>query len=202
MNRFAIALRTIVMGASAAVVVTLYPAAGFGQTAGTDADDASGSPQQQASPAADHRYALVKANGDILRIDREAGTISYCRKANGSWRCMPAPLAEEAYLAEIAALSDEISRLSARIRELENTAGGGAGERIPGAAEQAPAAREDRRSGLPAPEGQGAEDGEDPARQLSDEDEEQLDRMLQFSEKAMRRFFGLMRDIQKELDGS
>ena len=202
MNRFAMALRRIVMGASASVLVTFVPATGMAQTAGTDAEGASGAEQQQSTAPAQHRYALVKTNGDILRIDREAGTISYCRKANGAWRCMPAPLAEEAYLAEIAALSDEISRLSARIEELEGAAGQAAAKPGPGETAQPPSADGDRQSGTSARDGQGAEDGDEPSQQLSDEDEEQLDRMLQFSEKAMRRFFGLMRDIQKELDGS
>lgn len=202
MNRFAMALRRIVMGASAAVLVTFSPTVGTAQTAGTDAEGAAEVQQQQATSPAEHRYALVKANGDILRIDREAGTISYCRKANGAWRCMPAPLAEEAYLAEIAALSDEIIRLTARIEELESASGRVSGNPAPGGTAQPPAAEKDQQSGSSDPEEQGTEDGNEPPRQLSDEDEEQLDRMLQFSENAMRRFFGLMRDIQKELDGS
>lgn len=202
MNRFAIALRRIVTGASAAVVVTFFPAAGLAQSTGAEPEGAAETRQQQVTSPAEHRYALVKANGDILRIDREAGTISYCRKANGAWRCMPAPLAEEAYLAEIAALSDEISRLAARIEELEGAAGRATTEPAPGATVQPPAVEEDRQSSGIAPNEQDAEDGGEPSGQLTDEDEEQLDRMLQFSEKAMRRFFGLMRDIQKELDGS
>ena len=101
-------------------------------------------------------YGLVEANGDILRIDREAGSVSFCRKINGSWRCMPAPLAEQAYQDEIADLSKEVDRLKARVQELEAEASARSNSVAPpqaetekaeppqAAEEKAPPAKEDK----------------------------------------------------------
>ncbi|MEP0233935.1 hypothetical protein [Roseibium sp.] len=152
---------------------------------------------QKADLAQQQRYALVPSGDDILRIDREAGSVSFCRKANDIWRCVPAPLAEEAYLAEIASLADEVDQLKARLHELEADAtntplgleqpGSGEGAASPGIKGEAPAAgNADREMGEDTP--------------LSEEDEAQLEQMLNFSEKAMRRFFGLMKDLRDELE--
>lgn len=157
--------------------------------------------ERDADPKADleqeKRYALVPSGDDILRIDREAGSVSFCRKTNDIWRCVPAPLAEEAYLAEIASLADEVDELKARLRELEAGAGDSPmGSLNPGAEKGATS---------PAITGEAPAAGntdEETAKDtpLSDEDEAQLEQMLNFSEKAMRRFFGLMKDLRDELD--
>jgi hypothetical protein len=143
------------------------------QQAGSSHDAGSGE-----VPVADpRRYALVKVDGSYLRLDRVAGTIAFCKPVNGLWRCLPAPDAEAAYLDEIdqlrqenAALRNEIASLKA---QPDGTATGSLSPETP-------------RGGIrPAPE-------------LSPKDEEQLDEMLTFTEQAMRRFFGLMRDLQAE----
>lgn len=177
-------------------------AAGFAQAVAPEDNPAENAPAAEGQSPVDQRYGLVEANGDILRIDRQAGSVSFCRKINEAWRCMPAPLAEEAYQEEIADLSKEIDRLNARIRDLEAAAS----VQPEGPAPQAgtengepPQTAEDKPG-----EGQTAEEKAPPAdkdksaSRLSDEDEQQLERMMQFSEKAMRRFFGLMKDLQTE----
>lgn len=157
----------------------------------------------------DGRYNLLSVNGDVLRLDKESGTVSFCAKANGSWRCLPAPLAEEAYLQEIEELSNEVDRLQERIDELEAAAAAAAPvtiapqttEPLSGetatveqkADEQAPT--EDDASTV-APSAK-----EEPAQKFAEEEKE-LEEMLQFTESAMRRFFGLMQDLKSELDGS
>ncbi len=134
------------------------------------------------------RYSLVSADGDILRVDRQNGTVSFCTQKNASWRCNPVPLAEEAYQAEINALASEVERLTARLEELEAEEGQDAKPLPPGAALDRPkkenGAQEDA---APEPEGT---------------DEEELEKVLSFTETAMRRFFGMVRELQKELDDS
>ncbi|MBD1547044.1 hypothetical protein [Roseibium aggregatum] len=184
------------------------PSAGFAQTAMPDGNAAEGAQLADDQSPTDQRYGLVEANGDILRIDRQAGSVSFCRKINGAWRCMPAPLAEEAYQNEIADLSQEVDRLKARIRDLEAQVSARPEETAPQVgAEPAepPHTAQDKAAEPPkASEDQTAEDKTPPAdkdksaSRLSDEDEQQLERMMQFSEKAMRRFFGLMKDLQTE----
>lgn len=185
------------------VAFTTVSSAGFAQTAAPDGEQsAEAAPAAEGQSSVDKRYGLVESNGDILRIDREAGSVSFCRKINDAWRCMPAPLAEEAYQEEIADLSKEIDRLNARIRDLEATASAQPEGVAPEAGTEngePPQTAENK-----PPEGQTAEEktpqvdkDKSPSR-LSDKDEQQLERMMQFSEKAMRRFFGLMKDLQTE----
>lgn len=147
------------------------------------ADQQAGSPNDAGSgdaPVADpSRYALVKVDGSYLRLDRIAGTIAFCRPLNGLWRCLPAPDAEAAYLDEIDQLRQENTALRNEIASLKGQADGSTGST--GSLSAGP-----QRGGIrPAPE-------------LSPKDEEQLDEMLTFTEQAMRRFFGLMRDLQAE----
>ncbi|WP_434053044.1 MAG: hypothetical protein RDA78_28090 [Roseibium sp.] len=125
------------------------------------------------------RFSLVEADGDILRVDRQTGTISICLKQNESWRCNPVPLAEEAYLAEINELAAEVDRLTARLEDLD----------ADGGSSKAPDLSQRR----PKPDS----DGDSPWT----EDEEELERVLTFTESAMRRFFGMVRELQKDFEG-
>lgn len=176
---------------------------GFAQTAApNDEQSAESAPAAEEQSPAGQRYGLVEANGDILRIDREAGSVSFCRKINDAWRCMPAPLAEEAYQEEIADLSKEIDRLNARIRDLEDAASAqpeGTGPQAGSDIGEPPEIAEDEPAdGQTAEEKTPSDEKDKSASRLSDKDEQQLERMMQFSEKAMRRFFGLMKDLQTE----
>ncbi len=176
------------------------------------AQDTSDAPVEDGMPSAGKRYELVRAGDDILRIDREAGSVSFCRKTNDIWRCMPAPLAEEAYQAEISSLSDEIDRLEARIQELETGRAPppDAGSVPTEQTEKQPDAGDSETGGAvtqetdptgSVPDQPNAIPKDDPSpAPLSDEEEQDLEKMLQFSEKAMRRFFGLMKDLKDELD--
>ncbi|WP_269583332.1 hypothetical protein [Roseibium sp. Sym1] len=130
------------------------------------------------------RFSLVAVDGDILRIDRQNGTVSICLEQNGAWRCNPVPLAEEAYLAEIGELAGEVDRLSARLAELETGVEETDRQLPPGAALDRPEKGPDKKDGS-AP--------------LSEEDEE-LEKVLTFTESAMRRFFGMVRDLQKDFE--
>jgi len=129
------------------------------------------------------RYSLVAVDGDILRVDRQNGTVSVCRERNDAWRCNPVPLAEEAYLAEINELAGEVDQLTARLEEIESGGGDQDRQLPPGSALDRP---------------QNEKDGKSP---LTSEDEEELDKMLTFTESAMRRFFGMVRELQRDFDG-
>lgn len=135
------------------------------------------------------RYSLVSAGDDILRVDRQNGTVSICKQKNASWRCNPVPLAEDAYQAEINALAGEVERLTARLQELE-------ADRSDGGPSLPPGAALDRPKGENSPQ-------KDPERKMSGkEEEEELDKVLTFTETAMRRLFGMVRELQRELDHS
>ncbi len=183
-------------------IFATVPAAGYAQAVAPEDTPAENAPAAEDQSPADQRYGLVEANGDILRIDRQAGSVSFCRKINEAWRCMPAPLAEEAYQEEIADLSQEIDRLKARIHELEGEASIRPEEPAPQAGTEnakPPQTAEDKAAEEQTPEEKAPlADKDKSAPRLSDEDEQQLERMMQFSEKAMRRFFGLMKDLQTE----
>ncbi|SUB00065.1 Uncharacterised protein [Pannonibacter phragmitetus] len=147
------------------------------QQADQQANPAQESAPSEAPVADPQRYALVKVDGNYLRLDRVAGTIAFCKPVNGVWRCMPSPDAEAAYLGEIDQLRQENAALRQEIAVLKGETDSTTLGR--------PSAEAPRGNTRPAPE-------------LSQKDEEQLDEMLSFTEQAMRRFFGLMRDLQKE----
>lgn len=137
------------------------------------------------------RYSLVAVDDEILRVDRQNGTVSVCVERSDAWRCNPVPLAEEAYLAEINELSEEIDRLAVRIEELE---AGDFDETREGTQKLLPPG-----SALDRPKS--GNDGKDQTSKLREEDEEELEKVLTFTESAMRRFFGMVRDLQKDFQG-
>lgn len=121
-----------------------------------------------------NRYSLVSSGQEVLRVDRQSGTVSVCSRLNETWRCNPVPLAEEAYLAEINDLAFEVDRLSARLRQLEGEG-----------------------TLLDEPE------AENPAASGNEELEpdEELEKALDFTENAMRRLFGMVRELQRQIEG-
>ncbi|NBN78794.1 hypothetical protein GWI72_10995 [Microvirga tunisiensis] len=138
------------------------------------------------------RFALVQVEGDYLRLDRRLGDISLCEKRNEIWRCAPVPDAERAYLAEIERLSAEVTELKARLASLGPVAPSTPSPAAPGPAPSAP-------SDVP-PTGLAPQPAPGSGPRLSEKDEQQLEEVLGFTELAMRRFFGLMRDLQQEME--
>lgn len=142
--------------------------------------------QAEENPLDKDRYLLSETGDGFLRLDRESGRVSLCKKVNDAWRCVPLPDAEQALEEEIAALTIENERLTARNRELEAKI---------------------LAIGRSAEEAMGGLDGKDgapgvqpPSVGLTNEDEKKLDEALDFTERAMRRFFGLMKELRKELE--
>jgi hypothetical protein len=161
-----------------AVAVLLVPAAVAQETVSPETTDAVTKGQAD-------RFSLVRVDDDILRVDRQNGTVSICKEQSDAWRCNPVPLAEEAYLAEINELAGEVDRLTARLEELEGT-GAKPDKQLP------PGSALDR---TPPKSG---ENGRSPS---ATEEDEELEKVLTFTESAMRRFFGMVRDLQKDFEG-
>jgi len=152
------------------------------------------------------QFFLLQVGEEVLRVDREAGTVSFCKKANGSWRCLPAPMAEEAYLAEIENLNTEIERLEERIDDLESASveppvvsAPTTSDEPSGEAEQSPVKPDDKTTSAD----ESADDEKTKSAEQSSrfaEEEEELEEILDFTESAMRRFFGLMQDLRSEFE--
>ena len=128
------------------------------------------------------RYVLAPAGDIFLRLDRETGRVAECSKVNATWRCVAVPDAQRALEAEIERLGEQVSALRAENSELRRKAGlTRPGESVP------------KTDALPR-------SGEDGEPTFSPEEEKELGRALDFTEKAMRRFFGMMKTLREEYD--
>ncbi|MGE0231089.1 MAG: hypothetical protein AB7O39_09515 [Flavobacteriaceae bacterium] len=94
-------------------------------------------------PDENGRYLLQRDEGGFLRVDRQSGVASYCRRVAGAWSCTLVPDDLEAFEDEITRLNRQIDSLEKsrdelrrRIEVLEGTEREGGRERAPGA--QAP----------------------------------------------------------------
>ena len=162
-----------------AVAILLAPAAVAQDSVAPETADAVTKGQSD-------RFSLVRVDEDILRVDRQNGTVSICKEQSDAWRCNPVPLAEDAYLAEINELAGEVDRLTARVEELEGNGVKSDKQLPPG-------------SGLDRPKAPGSsQGGRSPS---TTEEDEELEKVLTFTESAMRRFFGMVRDLQKDFEG-
>lgn len=139
--------------------------------------------QRADRPQADDRYVLAPAGDGYLRLDRKNGRVAECSVRNDSWRCIPVPDAQLALEAEIARLAGEVASLRAENARLS----GGTGGARPGTSPEAA-------PGIPP-----REDGDRP--RFSPDEEAELDKALDFTEQAMRRFFGLMKTLRDEYEG-
>lgn len=166
------------------LLATILVAAGLAVTFATGAAAQSDDAGTGSRPsAAEDRYLLAPAGEAFLRLDRESGRVAECRRRGGAWRCVAVPDAQLAMEQEISRLSDEVAALrgenAALQRRLAETG-------------NAPSSRSQTPS-KPAPEA-----GKEPS--FSPEEEAELDKALDFTEKAMRRFFGLMKTLREEYD--
>lgn len=130
----------------------------------------------------DDRFTVVEIADGVLRVDRETGVISTCREQARGWVCLTAA-------DERAALEAEIERLSAHNKALA--------DRVAELRKRLAAAEDGETSEAP--------DGRDLLRYFNDppplskQDEEDLEKFLGVTEKAFRGFFGVMRELEKEL---
>jgi hypothetical protein len=143
--------------------------------------------QRADRPQADDRYVLAPAGEGYLRLDRQNGRVAECSLRNDSWRCVPVPDAQLALEAEIARLAGEVASLRAENARLS----GGTDNARPGTP---PRSAPEAAPGTPPRE-------EDGRPRFSPEEEAELDKALDFTEQAMRRFFGLMKTLRDEYEG-
>lgn len=118
------------------------------------------------------RYTLHETAEGWLRLDRKTGTVSLCRAKYGRWTCVPVPDALASFEAETRALEADKRRLEARVEELEHQL------QKAGQAPQKPP--------------------QEPL--LTPEDEREFDRFMDFSERALRRFFGMVKDLRRDFE--
>ena len=82
------------------------------------------SPLPAGSPG---RFTMYPADGGIIRLDTQSGTLSMCKLAAGSWACALMPDDRIALGSEIDKLKGENADLKASVKRLEDLAG------VPGA---------------------------------------------------------------------
>lgn len=169
--------RTVLAGVIAASMV---PMAASGEDASRDV--ATGDADAQ-------RYTMSETSDGFLRLDRKTGSVALCKGSEDRWSCVPVPDAQVALDADIYALEQENKRLSERVRELE--------ARLRDIASSAE---------TELPEGsKGGADGATPntsgtERELTESEKRQIDKFVDFSEHAMRRFFGFMKTLREEYE--
>lgn len=113
------------------------------------------------------RYALQSSPEGFVRLDTRTGAVSHCGERDGVWYCEP-------FAEQSAAVGARLDGLAAELAALRNEVAG-------------LAARLERLEAAPPGAGVGA---------LSPEEEKQFDEALGFSEKLMRRFFELVREMK------
>ncbi|WP_018699982.1 hypothetical protein [Amorphus coralli] len=145
----------------------------------------------QSAPPSDGegRYVLQEVRAGYLRLDRESGVVSLCRERGEAWTCELIAEDRGAYEAEIEALETEKAALEARVAALETRLA-----EIAGLADAPVEAGAAARTDLAEGAGRAAE-----AERFAAEDEE-LDRALDFTEDAMRRLFGVLREFQRDME--
>ncbi|WP_425088258.1 hypothetical protein [Stappia sp.] len=165
-------------------LATALAAAGLAVSLATgvlaQSEDAGTGPRPSAP---EDRYLLAPAGEAFLRLDRDSGRVAECRRRGEAWRCVAVPDAQLAMEQEISRLSDELAALRDENAALQKRLG---------ETGDAPSARSQSPS-TPAPES-----GKEPS--FTPEEEAELDKALDFTEKAMRRFFGLMKTLREEYD--
>lgn len=179
---------------------------------GASAEAADGEAPQGAAPPAvdapapgdDARFTVKETKDGLLRLDRQTGVVSLCREGAAGWSCAPVPDAQKTLDREMSALDAENRKLKARIGALER--------RLKAIARSADPEGKDAQDAPDTNEGLEGGDGtkkhglrEDDAgrngdENLSPKERRHLDQFMDFSETALRRFFGLMKVLREEYE--
>lgn len=134
----------------------------------------------------DARFTMTETSEGVLRLDRQTGVVSLCSDTKGRWTCVPVLDAQKELDKEMRALERENERLAARNSELEERLqdiARSAGSGLPDENEKKPEADKDSGSDV-----------------LTQREQRQIDRFMDFGEHAMRRFFGVMKTLRDEYE--
>jgi hypothetical protein len=117
------------------------------------------------------RYTLVVVDDGFIRLDTQSGEISRCTGDPDKLTCRLAADERLAYIGEIERLEGRIDDLEKRTARLESTGT---------ATNRAPAMSRNQDYGLPS--------------------DEEIDHALGVTDKIFRRFFGMVRDLRKDME--
>ena len=137
--------------------------------AATAAVTSAQSPLPAGSPG---RFTMQPADGGVLRMDTQTGSLSMCRQVSGSWSCNLLPDDRATANDEIERLKTENTDLKSAVKRLEELAGVPAGS-------GSDAGGGKRQSGVQLPT------------------EEELDKAMSYVERMLKKF----KDKIKELEG-
>jgi len=156
-----------------AALSVLALALGFGALP-AGAQDAMPAETGPAPPAG--RFTMVPAEGGFVRLDTTTGLVSHCRREtsepSAGWRCAAIPEAVLNTPDRVSELGEEVEALGREIAALRM--------RLDAL---------DRRETAAKPV---------PPRRL--QDDEEMEKALDFSEELMRRFFGLVQEMKRAPD--
>lgn len=147
--------------------------------------------QTAAPPDDSGRYGLQQVRAGYLRLDRQTGAVSLCRERGDTWTCELVADDRAAYDDNLAMLEAENATLKARVTALEARL-----EDIVGLARRPV----DVEAAVAAPDAEASPDGKARRNEELAAEEEEMDRALDFTEDAMRRLFGLMREFQRDME--
>lgn len=137
-----------------------------------------------ATEAPGSRYTLERDGDDFIRLDKQTGQTSLCRLRGGELVCRLAADERDALIDEVSRLQDRVDELEARIFEAEK--GGLALDR-----ETDPEAS-DRRA---------QRRNEWSHDEMTDEEiDGEFERALDYSTRALRRFFEVMKELRQDLN--
>jgi len=123
---------------------------------------------------ADDRYSLAETEGGTIRIDRQTGNVSYCKKVGSGVACTLAADERKALMAESEALETRVEKLEARLATLEKQIAG------------------DRKKSKPS--------SNTDASPLTKEEEGQVDKAMRVTQYMMRRFIGVVKELKTEFE--
>jgi hypothetical protein len=79
--------------------------------------------QPASPPQPGGRFTMHPADGGMIRLDTDSGTMSMCKARNGQWQCESMPDERAALDKEIVRLAKENEDLKGAVKRLEDLAG-------------------------------------------------------------------------------
>lgn len=154
----------------------------------------------------DARFEIRQSEGGLIRLDKRTGAMSFCTSRDGRLVCRLGADEREAYQQTLASIEDRLKAAEDRIDLLEDRLGEATSEAMkqqdrlpspdmptPVPGEDQPADGEDSAQDEPSSPGEEGADEPTPGSR-------EFDRALEFSQRAMRRFFEVIQDMRREME--